>query len=144
MKNFKKWHFRMGLLILDHCVKDFLEFGLCLVAYIIFMMLLQRLFSSFKYSFSYGEGCLVLQSLTVFCVKSILRLLKFKRIHNMIHDKFRNGILLWKLLWSTERKNCPSEREKLLKFEAEGGEFAKFLRSLEQFIQTVKGQNNFW
>jgi hypothetical protein len=31
-----------------------------------------------------------------------------------------------------------------LKFEAEGQEFAKCLRSLEQFIQTVKGQNNFW
>ena len=29
----------------------------------------------------------------------------------------------------------------LLKFEAEGRELAKFLRSLEQFIQTVKGQN---
>ena len=40
------------------------------------------------------------------------------------------------------RKNCSSDREKLLKFEAEGREFAKFLRSLEQFIQTVKGQNN--
>ena len=32
--------------------------------------------------------------------------------------------------------------KKLLKFEAEGQEFAKNLRSLEQFIQTVKGQNN--
>jgi hypothetical protein len=31
------------------------------------------------------------------------------------------------------RKNCSSDREKLLKFEAEGQEFAKFLRSLEQF-----------
>ena len=41
-------------------------------------------------------------------------------------------------------QNCPSDPEKLLKFEAEGREFAKFLRSLEQFIQTVKGQNNFW
>ena len=41
------------------------------------------------------------------------------------------------------RKNCSSDREKLLKFEAEGREFAKYLRSLEQFIQTVKGQNNF-
>ena len=41
------------------------------------------------------------------------------------------------------RKNCSSDREKLLKFEAEGREFANFLRSLEQFIQTVKGQNNF-
>ena len=42
------------------------------------------------------------------------------------------------------RKNCSSDREKLLKFQAEGREFAKFLSSLEQFIQTVKGQNNFW
>ena len=40
--------------------------------------------------------------------------------------------------------NCSSDREKLLKFEAEGQEFSKVLRSLEQFIQTVKGQNNFW
>ena len=31
-----------------------------------------------------------------------------------------------------------------MKFEAEGREFAEFLRSLEQFIQTVNGQNNFW
>ena len=39
-------------------------------------------------------------------------------------------------------KNCPSDREKLLKFEAEGPESA-VLRSLEQFIQIVKGENNF-
>ena len=49
-----------------------------------------------------------------------------------------------KLFLTTVRKNCSSNGEKLLKFEAEGLEFAKFLRSLEQFIQTVKGQNNFW
>ena len=55
-----------------------------------------------------------------------------------------NGILLPKLFWPTVRKNCSSDREKLLKFKAEGRKFAKFLRSLEQFIQTVKGQNNFW
>ena len=42
------------------------------------------------------------------------------------------------------RENCSSDQETILKFEAEGREFAKFLRSLEQFIQTVKGQNNFW
>ena len=41
-------------------------------------------------------------------------------------------------------KNWSIDREKILKFEAEGREFAKFLRSLEQFIQTVKGQKNFW
>ena len=42
------------------------------------------------------------------------------------------------------RKNCSSDQEKLLKFDAKGRKFANFLRSLEQFIQTVKGQNNFW
>jgi hypothetical protein len=42
------------------------------------------------------------------------------------------------------RKKCSSDREKLLKFEAEGREFAKFLRLLEQFILAVKGQNKFW
>jgi hypothetical protein len=43
-----------------------------------------------------------------------------------------------------ELKNCASDREKLLKFEAEGQEFANILRSLEQFIQRVKGENNSW
>ena len=56
----------------------------------------------------------------------------------------KSGILLPKLFWPTVRKNCSSEREKLLKFKDEGQEFAKFLRFPEQFIQTVKGQNNFW
>ena len=42
------------------------------------------------------------------------------------------------------RKRNYSDREKLSKFQAEGREFAKCLGSLEQFIQTVKGQNNFW
>ena len=40
------------------------------------------------------------------------------------------------------RINCFSDREKLLKFEAQGRELTKFLRSLEQFIQKVQGQNN--
>ena len=40
-------------------------------------------------------------------------------------------------------KKYSSDREKLLKFEVEGQEFAKLLWSLlEQFIQTTKGQNN--
>ena len=42
------------------------------------------------------------------------------------------------------RKNCSSDPQKLLNLEGEGREFSKILRSLEQFIQTVKGQNNFW
>ena len=40
------------------------------------------------------------------------------------------------LLW--EKKNS-SNREKLLKFKDEGQEFTKFLRSLKQYILTVKG-----
>ena len=42
------------------------------------------------------------------------------------------------------RKKCCSDPEKLFILEAEGQEFDFFLRSLEQFIQTVKGQNNVW
>ena len=41
------------------------------------------------------------------------------------------------------RKNCSSDREKLLKFEAEARELAKFLGTLEQFVQTLKGPNIF-
>ena len=59
-------------------------------------------------------------------------------------SQLENGILLPKLFGPIVRKNCSSNREKLLKFEVEGREFAKCLRSLEQFIQTVKGQNKFW
>ena len=44
------------------------------------------------------------------------------------------GILLPKLFWPTVRKKYSSDWETL----------AKILRSLEQFIQTLKGQNNFW
>ena len=42
------------------------------------------------------------------------------------------------------RKKNSIDQDFLLKFEAEGREFAKIMRSLEQFVRTVKGQNNFW
>ena len=38
-----------------------------------------------------------------------------------------NGTLLSKMFQPTARKNCSVDREKLLKFEAEGREFAKNL-----------------
>ena len=41
------------------------------------------------------------------------------------------------------RKICSNDQEKLLKFETEGREFEKKMRSLEQFNQALKGQNNF-
>ena len=59
----------------------------------------------------------------------------------VLPNNIKNGILLPKLFWPTVRKNCSSDQEK---FEAEGQEFAKSLSSLEQFIPTVKYQNNFW
>ena len=49
-----------------------------------------------------------------------------------------------KLFLPTVRKNCTNDQDFFLNFKAEGQEFANFSRSLEQFIQTVKGQNNFW
>ena len=48
------------------------------------------------------------------------------------YKKIQNGNLLPKLFWPTVRKYCSTNWE--------GREFAKFLRSLEQFIQTVKGR----
>ena len=41
-----------------------------------------------------------------------------------------NGILLSKLFLPIVRKNCSSDREKLLKFVAEGREFANFLQTI--------------
>ena len=38
-----------------------------------------------------------------------------------------------------KEKRSEGTVDRLLKLEAEGREFAKFLRSLEQFIQRVKG-----
>ena len=84
------------------------------------------------------------------CLSGCILVLTVSIITAQVQQPFKspklNGILnlLPKLFWPTVRKNCSSDREKLLKFEAEGLEFAKILRSLEQFIQTVKVQNNFW
>ena len=41
-------------------------------------------------------------------------------------------------------KNCLVIEKKLLKLEAEVREFVNILTSLEQFLQTIKGNNNFW
>ena len=55
------------------------------------------------------------------------------------------GILFPKLFWPNLWEEIVLMIEKKnFEFQAEGREFAKFLRSLKQFIQAVKGQNNFW
>ena len=50
----------------------------------------------------------------------------------------KNWYFVTKIVLSYCEKNCSSDREKLLTFEAEGREFEKTLRSLEQFVQTMK------
>ena len=45
--------------------------------------------------------------------------------------------LLPKLFSPIVRKNCSSDQEILLKFEAKGQEFSNNLRSLEQFYETM-------
>ena len=68
----------------------------------------------------------------------------FWKIIINIGDQYRNGIFLPKLLWPTLKKKCFSDGKKLLKFEAEDQEFAKYLRSLEKMIQTLTGKNHSW
>ena len=58
----------------------------------------------------------------------------------LFFKELRNGILLPKLFCCTVRKKCSSDSEKKLKFEAEGREFAKCLKSLEQFIHSEKSE----
>ena len=65
-------------------------------------------------------------------------------MHCKSWGKQSNGILFQKLFWPSVRKICSCDQEELLKFYAEGREFTKILRSLEQFIWIVKGQYNFW
>ena len=54
-----------------------------------------------------------------------------------------NWYFVTKIVQTFCEKKCYSDGGNLLKFEAEGPEFANILRLLEQFIQTVKGQKNF-
>ena len=73
---------------------------------------------------------------------------KYRQLCNMANLRLLVVVKEWyfvtKIVLNYCEKKNSSDREKLLKFEAEGREFPKFLRLLEQFIQTVKGQNNFW
>ena len=49
------------------------------------------------------------------------------------------------ILWNIKFGYLTIKRKKnLLKFETERREFAKYLRSIEHFIQAVNSKNNFW
>ena len=59
------------------------------------------------------------------------------------HRKYRNGNLPPELFWLTVRKNCSSDREKRLKFEAEGQEFTKILRSIRTIYSNSERSEQF-
>ena len=71
-----------------------------------------------------------------FCVQELLLVIQGEQ-------KTTTMVFCYQNCWPTVRKKCSSDRENILKFEAKGQVFAKILRSLEQFVQTVKSQNNF-
>ena len=103
--------------------------------------------SSFKETIDHTDAKLILFE-NSFCSLQRIASLGTKRstcfFYRVFFEKEKIGILLPKFVLTYCEKKKSSDREKLLKFEAEGREFSKFLRSLEQFIQTVKGQNNVW
>ena len=62
-----------------------------------------------------------------------------ENLHNLLscvvnRTDIEQSVLLPKWFCPSVRKKISSDREKCLKFEAEGREFAKVLRSLAQFI----------
>ena len=82
-------------------------------------------------------------SLNIFCVsKWVLGVVSVRNFQGvllhalLLFDPGARRVRQWyfvtKIVLTYREKKCSIDREKLLKFEAEGREFAKFLRSLEQ------------
>ena len=68
----------------------------------------------------------------------------YRKIFSSFHLEICS-FLFPKLVWLTVRKQIFQQpRTHLLEFEVEGREFSKILWTLEQVIQSVKGQYNFW
>ena len=84
--------------------------------------------------------------LYVFTILLRDNVLRFQNIR--VHCIEENFVKQWyfatKIVLTYCEQNCSSDREKPLKFKTEGQDFKKSLRSLEQFIQTVKGQHVFF
>ena len=127
-----------GLSFLSHHQRSSLYIEICLDSF----LLIHTTHEFFQ--FSHWIGMDFLRSFSNFGLNILCWVATYQRFFLRSLEKRLIGILLPKLFWPNVRKNCSSDREKLLWFEAEGREFTKILRSLEQFIQTVKGQNNFW
>ena len=87
--------------------------------------------SSTRIFYLFCFGFLSLPS-SLFCSPELLCLIFFSYCHIYSKEKKLHFVLFWRLFWPAIRKNCSSHRENLrCKFEAEGRDFSKFLRSLE-------------
>ena len=72
---------------------------------------------------SYGKSCLFFSM--IFNIRPRNYFYTYLDISSKNILKIGFGILLPKLFWTTVRKKCSSDWEKLLKFKAEGREFLK-------------------
>ena len=111
------------------------------------VFLAKKMFSSVNEYFSGSQGLKLKGVFFNLTVVTDIKISSEKSYHKRKENtrKIKKMVFCYQycsdLLWE---KKCSSGWEKLLKFEAEDWEFAKFLRALEQFIQTVKVQDNFW
>ena len=61
-----------------------------------------------------------------------------------VRVNWKNIILLSEFFWPTVRKNCSTFWENFWNSRLNAENFQKFSQKLEQFIHTVKDQNNVW
>ena len=114
-------------------------------------MLYSRFIRNFCYSFDTLPG--LIWNIVALVVASISDSLLFKpryltREKQHLTSCTQHSIYKWyfvtKIVLTYCEKKISCDRENLLKFKAEGQEYAKVMRSLEQFIQTVKDQKKLW
>ena len=81
------------------------------------------------------QTLLHLETVCLLCINALTYKHNMQLVSNNFYFLIFNGIyFVSKIVLTYCEKKKSSDREKLLKFEVEGGEFAKFLRSLEQHL----------
>ena len=110
----------MGLLVMfgreGYCFRVFLE---VLLSNLIFLHLLQKLFLNFQHRFTFGEGCLVVQTFVLFSISSIqeMHLPPVQEVtHHMVTITASKGILLVILLILLIWSALPRQRRTLNSF----------------------------
>ena len=94
-------------------------------------------YSPFQLNMAFVHLIVIIQSCNWYLEKIIISYSKFwfssfsVILIDMPKKILQKSYFVTKLFWPIVRKKCSSDQEKLLKFKAEGQEFAKFLRSLK-------------